>query len=219
MELLAVRTARFVPAIALEEMNPRGLTVYPLLIPGLVEKYGFAKYPTEQSDLDESKGVTFEDGDWNGKSIDKISFFNDFMIVDMRSSTTDSEAFFYETMEWARETFGITFKETMVTQKAYLSEVIFNSDVELNKLNKLLEGLAKSISSALSEATGSVFQYETAGFSLYYDTSRTKTTYAPFRFERLDNSSYEERKYYSSAPLPTDIHLKMIEEVEKIISL
>jgi hypothetical protein len=218
MELLAIRTARFVGVISTEELNPRGLLVYPSLIDGLVDRYDFDVYPGEEDPLDESKGIVFEDGAWNGISIAKVSIFGGFIGVETRSSTKDSEAIFNEALEWASESFGLTYKPAMVSKRAYLSEIIFRSEKNLNSLNPAFQSFGAKLSKALKTHTGVTTDYELGGIVFGYDTSMVKNSYSPFRIERLEGSEFYENKYYSGSPLPTEEHVEFLEDFEKLLT-
>lgn len=218
MELLAVRTARFIAAISIEELNPRGLAIYQSLVEGLTDKYNFSIPPNEDEPYDETKGITFEDGEWNGFAIDKITIFPDGIVIETRSSTADSEAIFDEAIVWASESLGLTYKPEMVTRRVYISELIFRTDVALNNLNPILQQFSEKISNAVKRETGFAYNFEPSGILFHYDASETKTSVTPFRIERLDNTAYSANKYYSIAPLHTEEHLKLLEEFEAILS-
>ena len=218
MELLAVRTARFITAITTEELNPRGLVIYPSLIEGLIVKYDFDIYPDEDAELDETKGIVFESGNWNGKSIDRITIFSDGIVIDMRSSTRDAEALFNEAMEWASNSVGITYSPNMVSRKVYVSELILRSEIGFNSLNPALEAFTKRLSDTITSYVGAKPNYGLNTVAFNYDTSHLNTSIAPFRIERLERTSYSENKYYAVAPLQTEEHLELLEEFENILS-
>ena len=218
MELLSVGTARFVAGISTSELNPRGLLVYPALIEGMKEKYGFVATPNIQDTLDESKGIVFQDGAWNNIAIDKVTIFSDGIVVDTRSSTSDSEAIFEEAMQWAAESFGLTYKPEMVSHRRYVSELIVRTNASLNSLHSKLVTFSAQLSKSLSKFVALDVTLELSSVAFHYDGSAAKTTVAPFRLERLENSAYTENKYYALAPLPTEEHLALLEEFETILS-
>ena len=212
MELLSVGTARFIAGgISTSELNPRGLLVYPALIEGMKKKYGFVASPNIQDTLDESKGIVFQDGAWNNIAIDKVTIFDDGIVVDTRSSTSDSEAIFEEALLWAAESFGLTYKPEMILHRRYVSELVVRTNVSLNSLNSRLAAFGAKLSKSLSKFTTLTVEFELASLAFHYDGSAAKTSVAPFKLEKLDNSAYTENKYYALAPLPTEEHLKLLE--------
>lgn len=218
MELLSIRTARFIGRISTSELNPRGLHVYPALVLGLVEKYGFAVTPDAESVFDEEKGVIFEDGAWGNVAIDKVSIFSEAIVIDTRSSTADSEAIFHEALTWASETYGITYSREMVSRRFYVSEVTVRTEKNLSGLNPKLELLGNHIAKAVRKQNGLDVQFEPTSIGIQYDISDTKMATAPFRFERLEGTRFSENKYYSVAPLTTDEHLEVLGQLENILS-
>ncbi len=218
MQLLAVRTARFIAAITTEELNPRGLVIYPSLIEGLIAKYDFDTYPDDDAELDETKGIVFENGNWNGILIDRVTIFGDGIVIDTRSSTKDSEAIFDEAMQWASESVGITYSPNMVSRKIYVSELVLRLEVGFNSLNPALQSFCEKLSSTVNSYAGLTANYGLNGVTFNYDTSHLNTSIAPFRIDRLENTAYSENKYYAVAPLQTDEHLELLEEFENILS-
>src|SRR5258708_13651313 len=218
MKLLSIATARFVGAISMLELNPRGLLIYPALIDGLIDKYGFQVAPEEDEVFDETKGINFEDGAWNNTAIDKATIFNDGIVVSTRSSTADSEAIFYEALDWPAISYQLTYSPEMVSKKRYVSEVLFQSEVPLNNLNPSLNSFNDQISASLKTFAALDVKCETHGVAFHYDASDTKIAVTTFRIDRLESSSYASNKYYSIAPLPTEEHLRLLGEFETILS-
>jgi len=218
MELLAVRTARFIAAISTEELNPRGLVVYPSLIEGLVDRYNFDTYPSGDDELDEMAGVVFENGNWNGTLISKVTIFSNGIVIDTRSSTRDSEAIFNEAMQWVSESIGLTYRPSMVTSKLYVSELIVRTKAILNNLNPALQSFSENLSKSINAHTRLNAKYGLSGLIFHFDTSTIKVAPPPFTIEPLGEVVYSENKYYSTAPMPTEEHLEFLEELETILT-
>jgi hypothetical protein len=218
MELLSIRTARFIGAISTSELNPRGLLVYPTLIDGLVERYGFLVAPDENAVFDEEAGIVFEDGAWNNVAIDKVTIFTDGIVIDTRSTTKDSEAIFEEALTWAAASYGLTYKPEMVSRRVYVSEIVFRTQGVLGSLNAKLDPLAERLSGLLKQYSGFAVKHEVTSIGFHYDHTDSKFTPASFRVERLENSPFSQNKYYSSAPVPTEDHIALLEEFEAILS-
>ena len=65
MKLLSVALARSVWLVYLSDLNPRGRNLYPLISSFLLDTYRFQKYPKTADDLDETKGIIFNNGEQN----------------------------------------------------------------------------------------------------------------------------------------------------------
>jgi hypothetical protein len=217
MELLGIRQARVIVYVPLPEINPHGRALIPGVVLALIERYGFLGYPQKQADYDETKGVTFTDGRWNDIAIDRLILYGNGILVDTRSSTDDSEAMLIDTLTWASESFGLTYRPDMLTHKVYYSEVIFRSETLLSALNPKLDSLAARLTEVMKPPFGEKLVFETASVGLGYDSLLTKLSLSPFRVERLVDTPFGDQKYWSTAPLPTKTHLEFLEEFEAIL--
>jgi hypothetical protein len=197
-------------------LNPRGRSLVEA-IPAFVERYTFLKYPQKYEDFDETSGVRFEGGTWNGIAVDRMVFYNTGIMVDTRSSTDDSQKVLEDALTWASSTFGLTYKPEMLQRRAYLSELDVKCDVPFEGLNPHLGELSRKLSDKASSLSGQTLAYQPSAIVLNFDSTFTKAVAGPFRFERLVDIPSGDNKYYTSAPLPTDAHLEFLEEFEAIL--
>lgn len=216
MELLSVRTARLLSFFPTDEINPRGRSLIHEVVPAFIERYKFVKYPQKLEEFDESKGVRFESGVWNNLET-TIVLYNNGIQVDTRSSTDDSERILEDALKWAADTFELIYKPDMVTRKAYLSELDLHCETPLDAMNPKLEPFVNKLSKTVGEWTGHTFDFKTVALWLNFDAAFNKGPSGPFRVERLVDIPFSENKYYSSAPLPTKLHLEFLEEFESIL--
>ena len=220
MELLSVELARVIWFIDAREINPRGLNLWRAFLPALAEKYKFVEYPKEMNlDQNRDPGDRFLGGSYrNAQGMDvMINFtsFDDGMVAETRSSTRDSEAFLEELARWIVKDFGLVFSPEMVRMKSYISEVTVTSEHSLGSLNPKLEKFASRLSSLVYSQSES-YIYQPAALSFACDLAKGLRP-SPFRFERKNDVLFSENKYYSQAPLQTDIHLELLNELEQIL--
>ncbi|MEW6127987.1 MAG: hypothetical protein AB1757_13185 [Acidobacteriota bacterium] len=225
MELVSVVIARAVWFVNARDINPRGLNLWHTFLPTLTEKYKFIQYPKEMSlDLQREAGDRFVGGTYKNTQganiLINFTSFDDGMVAETRSSTQDSEAFLEEISQWIGE-FGLVFRPEMVRRKGYVSELIVKSEYRLNALNPKLEKFAARLSKLtsgerLSSLPSESFTFETSGLVFTADGLGLKPS--PFRFERENDTLFSENKYYSQAPLQTDTHLELLNELEQILS-
>jgi hypothetical protein len=218
MEVLAVRTARTIAYVTGEELNPYGKAVYPKLTEAVVEKYGFMAYPKELSDFDEEKGIVYGAGRWGDIAIERLTLFNNGLVVDTRSSTADSEAIIEEGLQWMADTFGLVFRPDMIARKQYLSELVVRCAKPLDGLNPKLRPFAEKLSKAVSKIANQPLEFQTSNIAIGFDTLSTKLTFSPFRVERLIDVPFAENKFYAGAPLPTDLHIELLNEFETLLA-
>lgn len=214
MEVTAVRTARFIIHFPVEELNPSGKAMVPNVTNALVERYGFVTHPQKPEEFDDSKGIFFDIGQWNGIAISRLALYNNGILVDTSSSTDNSEAVLRDALTWASETFGLAYREEWFKQRAYLSELIVRRDKPLTLLNPALAGIAERLSKRVTEIAHQEMPYRLAALSFGHDPLIARVGRSGFRIEHLADTAFSDNIYYSSAPLPTKEHVELLNEFE-----
>ncbi len=219
MELVSVVAAKAVWFVDTRDINPHGLSLRHTLFPALVERYKFASYPKEiDSDPNKEPGDKFTSGEFrNAQGLDvMINFitFDDGIVAETRSSTRDCEAFLDELLEWAVKDFGLTFYPEMIRKKGHISELIVKSAYSPASLNPQLQRFADKLSSLVYFENGTL-PFEPSGISFSPNTN-TAIKPSAFIFERAADEPFSKNRYYSKAPIHTDIHLDMLNELEQI---
>jgi len=216
MELLAVRTARLIAYLNAEELNPEGRPIAHDFFNAFTERYSFLKRPmTADEILDpQNKGITFETGKLGDVGIDRVTLFNWGVVIETSASTDASENVLQDILSWGIKTFGLSSRPTLITQRSYVSELVFSSNIWLPSLNPSLTALGTKITNLVAGYLGESLSYEVVGFGLAFDPTKTKQTFTPFRVERLADTSFASKKYYSGAPLKTSDHVELIRELE-----
>jgi len=224
MELLSVVSARSLWFLDSREMNPRGRQFRPALINALAERYDFAKAPYDDEasppNTKESPGFKFFDGaftNYDGIEVMvNLTIFDDGLFGETRSSTRDSEAFLDEVVAFAVKEFGLVFKPEMIVKKQFVSEIYVSPAQPLSRLNQKLEKIAATLTTALSTPNFPA-RYEPAGL-LFASDPALRADAGLFRFERKADTPFSLNKFYSIAPLPTEGHLQVLNELERILS-
>lgn len=216
MELLAVRTARLVAYLNSEELNPSGRPLAHDFMKAFVERYSFIKQPTTADEIldTQNKGVVFELGKWNDVGISKIILFDWGIAVDTNTSTEASEAIIQDILNWGAETFGLSNRPSLITQRNYVSEIVFSSDISLAAISVILQSFSDKITALVSSYLGKSLPFETIAVSMGFDSTQSKQLFTPFQVQRLADSSFSENKYYSGAPLKTSDHIQIIRDFE-----
>jgi len=140
--------------------------------------------------------------------------WNTLLVLETRSSTTDSKEILEEILHWGTKKFGITYREGMIKHYGYVSDLTFYSDVPLLSLNPAVAKLATKASQKLTDVWREPIEYEGLTFALGHDPTARKYAIAPFSIARRAEAKFSENKYYSEAPLPTDIHISLLQEFE-----
>lgn len=214
MQVKAVVTARFLGFVEVATLNPKGNIFFPALVSGIVEQFGFQKYPTTPEQFDESKGVEFNEGHWGGINVPKLIIYNNGILVDTQTDTAASERIFLEGLEWAKKKFGITFTPEMVYRRRYLSDLVFSTPTPIldgfDPINKLRAQLSGMMEAVLGE------RLNYAGIRLDVDFERFQrpAPIAPLTIQRRNDYAFSDNTYFSEAPLPTPLHVSLLEQYE-----
>ena len=217
MKLIAVGLARLTALTETTEINPRNQVSVPQLIHALVERYGFLKYPKTIEEYDPSKGIVFGLGRINNINIDRVEFYFVGIVIETRSSTDDCEAVLQDLIQVVQRLVGIEYKPLQEPRKFFLSEVSFHSELDLNGLNAAFSSLLPKISGLVSSYAREEFKFETVAVLSTPDLANTKLGPSLFRVDRLAGVPFRDKKYFSSAPLPTEDHLNILEEFERAL--
>lgn len=215
MQLAAVQLARFYGLIQAEDLNKSGTVYFPELTNALVERYGFIKYPSKAEDFENSKGIEFEGGRDGKRVITKLSILDNGIYLDTSIDTSASEAIWFEMMGWASDKLGISFDPAMVKRRAYVSQLTFYSDVSVLETNPILSEIGNLLTTEVEANYGQRLEYEPTALAVGYDAQTVKLGTAPFNVQRREGVLFDENKYFSTAPVKTEIHLDILEGLER----
>jgi hypothetical protein len=213
MQSRAVLMARLLGFVELACLNPGGKIFFPDVLAGIGNKFNFQKLPTGV--IDESKGVEFGDGRWEGVNVSKLTIYSNGFLVDTQSSSDDSERILLETLDWATREFGISFSPEMIYRRRYLSNVTFASEVPLldgfAPARRLKENL-RAMSPAILEDD---IEFAGARLDIDFERYQRNAPISSFTIQRRQNTAFADGRYFSEAPLPTDLHWQFLEEYER----
>lgn len=216
MELAAIHLARAMAFVEPIDLNPKGKVFYPDLVKALVARYNFKKFPQNLEEFDETKGVTFAEGKFGNIVIEQLVVYTHGIVIDTRVSTQESKRLLNEAIEWASKELGLTNRT--VERWQYASQITFYSKFDLTSIHRATQRLANNLSENVSELVKENLKYELAVLMIDYDQLERKHPVGRFSIQRRENTPFSENKYFSDAPLPTDLHIKYLEQFEEDIS-
>ena len=181
----------------------------------LHELYGFAVFPQSLADINLEKGADFESGRLGNIAIDKLTLYQNGIVVDTRSSTEDAEAVCLNVLEEARKRLAAT---VVVTRRHFVNQFSFRSDMELARLNPVLAKIADRVSKELKSDLRQEFSVDLSAVKISIDISQVRVSPGLFSIERRENVPYSEKTYFSSAPLRSALHMQLVEEFEKSLA-
>lgn len=214
MQLVSVPLARVLAYIEGVELNSKGAAFFPEIIGSLIERFQFQKYPKSFEETDEGKGVNFFEGRWNGINVSKFTVFTGALVVDTHTSTEASEQVLEEALIWGTENIGLTYKSGMIRRKQYISDIVFNSDIDLLAVHPAFVNLRKAVTDAGEQYLWQRRPYELTHFGIDFDHTLNPLVAAPFSIQRRGNALFSEKKFFSEAPMPTKVHVQIVEKFE-----
>lgn len=220
MKLISVDVARTTWLFPLMELNPSGRSFTQTFI-DLKSRYNFKKAPAHSLDFDpESKGLVFNEGDFVNREgisvLAKLTIFTDGVVSDTWSSTRDSEDLLEDAMKWIKTEHGFSLPPDRSVKKLYLSQLTVKAETGQIAGRSKLEELAELVGAKLAETGRPNKGYTVNGFSLLPRDWDQSGSPAHYRFEVKVGSLPGENRYHASAPLPTDVHLALLEEQERL---
>ncbi|MGO9165679.1 MAG: hypothetical protein ACLP56_02285 [Candidatus Sulfotelmatobacter sp.] len=214
MQLSAVLLARAIAFIETFDLNPKARVFLPDVVKAIVERYKFQKFPLEFKDFNEQSGVEFFMGKIGDEVIEKLVIYNSGILVETRSNTKTSQALIEDALTWAKSTFGLNYQSGMVKRFLYVSQLTFHSEVSLNAISPALQKLADRVGSEVSGILGEKLEYQTASLAIHHDPLKRKNPIAGFTIQPRVDAPFTENKYFSEAPVPTDVHFALLKEFE-----
>ncbi|MGI0080085.1 MAG: hypothetical protein ACRECH_10720, partial [Nitrososphaerales archaeon] len=214
MKRSSVVLARCIAFVETYDLSPDGRVFFPDVVRELVARYEFQKFPKDYSEFDESKGIEFAEGRRGKDVIWRLAIFNTGILIDTRLNTTLSREIVEEALLWAKEKFGLNYEPGMIKRCAYVSQVTFYSDGALDMLNPVLKRISNRVTEAVSELQQTRIEYQTTTFGIHHDPLNRKNGVAGFIVAPRAETPLSEHKYFSEAPVPTDLHWDLLEELE-----
>lgn len=217
MQLSAVLLARVIFFVESVDLNPRGSAYYPDIIQALVNRYGFQSFPQKLEDFNEEKGVALVSGKSGNRVIERVVIYNWGLTLDTTSSTTDSEELLDEALRWCTDNLRISYKPEMIKRKAYVSQITFYTDVPLLLLNPILGSIAERLAKTVSSNLRLPYVFGPRGIQISVDPEVQRIPVQVFSVERREGVPFADSKYFSAAPVQTDVHIELLSELESAL--
>lgn len=214
MKLLSVRTARSIWLLPLRDLNPHGRFLFPA-IAGMVQRYGFAKAPEPQSVLASPLTVRFEGGAFVGKETVprtvNLVLHDDGLVAEMRSCTEDCDLFLEDAFTWLSSEYRLPRFNELAIRRIYLSEISVQFESTLEIFNERFSRFADSLQAGLGPHQPKPMLLTHLNFGVDPATGAPQPM---LRIEREAGTTFDQNRYYSSATIPTDDHLKILRKFE-----
>jgi hypothetical protein len=155
------------------------------------------------------KGVfTLSDG--QQIEIQKLTLYNDGLVVDTRHSTEAGDSFLADLIAFSVGGFRLSSDPVTKAGKRYLSDV----EVGTNSILDVLNDRGKQFMRLVIDATK--LDFHEFGMRIGTDPAAHGTA-VMFAFERKAGVPFGQNRYWSQAPLSTKDHLGLLDKLETIL--
>lgn len=218
MKIISQESCRVTILFPLEEIIPLDGVNGPEVIAKIQQRYEFLKVPDPAMTREEANKIGYKFGTGQiplkGRKSVVVEFaiYTDGIVADAKNSEI-AETFLRDVMKFMRSEFE--FREFTTEPKTHFWNQLV---VEFEKpLNGLFPSISK-ISEAICRHLGTEMTMNLARFDLQLEERVTKDSPPPkFILERRIGAPFKNERYYSSAPIRTESHVAVLEEIERLI--
>ncbi len=214
MKLLSISSARAIWLIPTNFVNPSGLFILPI-IAAIKERYQFRSSTIDKPPANDNEGIKFEAGAFSsdeGELLVNLTIHNDGFVAETRSSTKYSDLFLEDLMNWSAQQYRLADYRSLDIKKIYANEVYVQFDKSVGLFNEKLSPFFESISNLVGDKYTGPLGF--TGLTLGTDMTRSPRA-LNFKIERQTNTALEENKFYSFAPIQTEPHVQILEQLEE----
>jgi hypothetical protein len=216
MKLSAIVIGRALAFIDINEILSGGNIYLPDVVKILVTEFDFQKVPTKPEEFNLADGVEFKLGRNKTVVIERLVIYYGLILLETKSTTEVSQQVLLEIFRVAFGKMSMSFSEELIKRWAFISFLTFYTDFPLlARYSDPLKALAQKTTKAVSEIFKEDLEYEPLEIKIGHNTNSRKNDIASFLIQYRAGTRFSENKYYSEAPLPTDVHWKFLEEFEK----
>jgi hypothetical protein len=218
MKLLRTSLARAIWMIDPETINPAGRSFWEFY-QALAKRYHFSKSPQHLMDFNSSNALEFTAGTFmKTKKLHLrvgLTFYNNGVVADTLSSTEDADQFLADVSEWSAKEFGFDASSALI-QKTYVSQVDVKFDYAAKMANPKLDFIANRLNSEAVPFGAKKVPFALGGLVFWTENIHTPQGQT-FKLEHKHETEFAENIYYSVAPLQTQQHIALLEDIEKAL--
>ena len=182
-------------------------------------RYEFLEAPTKLQDYNYNSGVTYQVGRFGGKGIKRFQIYQPGLLCEAEDSTDVCDAFLDDITGWLEREFEQRGHEKPLT-RAYVSQVEVYSDIDLGAAFQEMHVIGRSLQENLRLYSPASPQFEVSSIRMQIAPPDDPQALIPaqFIFERRADSPFSDNLYFSSAPVRTADHVKILDELEGVLA-
>ena len=211
MEIVKVQLARAIWLFDTQELNPRGLSLYPNVFAALSKRYQFAVLP-KLEEIQAGGSIYFKQGKFfhepSNVSIEiDFEVHGDGVIGSSRHSTEASDEFLFDCLNWLSEQLGTAYAQALTKKRVYRDELIVSMSPHMDQVAPKLLRISQALSTISSKSI------ETTGITFGSDGQPPTLS-----IERRVNIPFDANRYFSAAGLQTSQHIEVLKIFEQLMT-
>lgn len=220
--MLSIEMARVGAIVRIDEVFPLAGVYPPTFTKAVADRYSFVYPPDWSVPISEmqAKGMEFRVGKFraaDGKEqvIQNLNIIA-LGVVASAYSTDIAEEFLRDLFSWADKEYQCRFLSSEL-RFFFLSQLIVEFDKPLNSLVRSFELLSAAIGGAIESTYGTGYRVEVSSIGFDYDrTSAVEDMkqLSPFVVERQVGKQFSSNSFFCQAPLGTQDHVSLLEQLE-----
>lgn len=160
------------------------------------------------------RSLVFEAGTFNDYIVKRVVFGESFFICDVHASTDIADEMARDIYSWALSEWGYEQKDDGYWAQAYASEIEFTLDVHARTKFQALMSFGDKFTKLVESYGNECGPFSIERISFAADTTASVALRPiPFSIERRNGTPFNLGIWYSAAPLKTEDHLKILEEM------
>jgi hypothetical protein len=187
----------------------------PRLARAFEQRYEFMQGPNTVEQYDTTNGILFRGGVFNGEIVERVQIYNNGILAEGKMDTSALDAFIDDVIQWVESEFSATAtpnEGATEIAKAFYSQVVVEFVPKASaptSTSPILQLIYDAMEAAGLQAPAGLF-----GFVIAPDPASGASW--NFRLERRVGEPFASNKYFSSAPLTTEAHKSLLEEMERV---
>ena len=220
MRIINVDTARVIQLFSKDEINPKNGAYRPDVINAIAERYRFVQTPPVIiAQAPNSTNTKFSEGQFIEKK-KKINIANLTIYVDgIAVETTDTDSadiVMDDFIAWAKKEFGINEPTTKIA-RSYISGIVVDFDASIDSVFSIISEMGKIVSDQYKKTYGESVNLGLSRIGLGSDEQPPPGMLnSDFLIERRIGNKFSINRYFAGAPLPTDVHINLLEQFERL---
>jgi hypothetical protein len=219
MKLVSTDFGQVLQLMNMDEMRPLEGLYLPDFVKGLQQRYQFAVVPNDLLEALKT-GAKFHLGKKTIGDrtivIKELGVYNDGLLIST-TNTGDSDALVDDCIKWAIDEFGLRPAQTIIPRQ-YTSTVVIDFEQSVDKVLGQIEIIKNLLSYSLKSRYEWSYPISLTGISFGIDPQLLpQDRNSRFSLEKRVGIPFSHNRYFSAAPLPTEEHLKLLEQIEETL--